>query len=48
MNKNVKIICFDNSGENRALDEDFAKNFEEIYFVFMLLVTTQQNGMVEW
>ena len=48
MKKIFKIIFYDNSGENKALEEDFDNKFEEIYFRFLLLVTSQENGMVEW
>ena len=47
MNINVKIICCDNAGENKALEENCANNSEEIKFEFTSPSTPQQNGMVE-
>ena len=47
MNKNVKIICCDNAGENKTLEENFMKNSEEIKFEFTSPGNPQQNGVVE-
>ena len=47
MNKNVKIICCDNAGENKNLEENCAKRFEEIKSEFTSPGTPQKNGMVK-
>ena len=35
MKKNAKMMCCDNAGENKTLEENCAENFEEIKFEFM-------------
>ena len=34
MKKNIKIIFYDNTGENKTLEENCSKFFEEIKFQF--------------
>ena len=45
--KKVKIIFCDNAGENKALEENCMKNFEEIKFEFTSPGNPQKNGVVE-
>ena len=40
------MICCDNAGENKTLEESCAKSFEEIKFEFMSPGTPQKNGVV--
>ena len=47
MKKNIKIICCDNAGENKTLEENCANNFEENKFEFTSQGTPQKNGVVE-
>ena len=47
MKKNVKIVCCDNTGKNKTLEENSANNFEEIKCEFMSPRTRQKNGVVE-
>ena len=47
MEKNVRIICCDNAGENKTLEENCTKNNEEIKFELMSPGTPKQNGVVE-
>ena len=47
MKKNVKIISFENSGENKTLKENCINNLEEIKFEFTSPGTPQKNGVVE-
>ena len=46
--ENVKVICCDNTGEKKILEENCAWHFEEINFYFRSPGTPQKNGMVEW
>ena len=32
MKKNIKIICCDNAGKNKIIEENCMKNFKEIKF----------------
>ena len=45
---NVKITLCENAGKNKTLEENFAKNTEEIDFEFTSSGTPQKNVMVEW
>ena len=45
--KNVKIICCDNAGENKNLEENCAKHIKEINFEFTSPGTPQKNGVVK-
>ena len=47
MKKNVKVIFCDNAGENKTLEENCMRNFEEIKFEFHSPGTPHQNGVVE-
>ena len=47
MKKNVKIICRDNAGEKKTLEENCANNFEEIKCEFISPGTPYQNVVVE-
>ena len=47
MKKNVKIICCENVGENKTLEENCMKNFKEIKFEFTSPGTSQKNVSVE-
>ena len=46
MKKKRKKLSHDNAGKHKALKDDYAKHFEEIYFEFMSPGTSQKNGMV--
>ena len=46
MKENVKIIISENAGENKTLEENCMKNFEEIKFEFTSPGTPQQNVML--
>ena len=43
-----KTILCHNAGENKTLEENWAKNSEEIKFEFTSPGTPQQNDVVEW
>ena len=47
MKKYVKIIFYDNAGENKTFKENCAKDFEETKFEFAAPGTPQQNEDVE-
>ena len=47
MRKFFKIICCDNAGKNKTLEENCAENFDEIKSEFTSPGTPQQNGVVE-
>ena len=44
--ENVKITFCDNAGENKNLEENCAKTFDEIKFEFTSPGTPHQNGVV--
>ena len=44
--KNFKIICCDNAGKNKALEDNFAKNPKEVKFEFMAPGTTHKNCVI--
>ena len=44
--KNIKIIFCDVTDKNKALEEDYAKSFEDVGYEFTSACTTQKNGVV--
>ena len=47
-NKNIKVIFYGNTSKKKTLEETCVEHFKEINFEFLLLVTPQQNDMIEW